>query len=145
MDDRTLTMLLDAISSVSAAIVSATVGLPYIEARKTMAPNDEEKLRVSCAVREVADLYESFFTENKIALEFGITWAGVQAAHFDNFFTRTDSTAGQSPLRPSQALFLAIIVLAPLLIFAVVSIVQYTKRYSDAPKNVHSPCSCYYA
>src|SRR5262249_51490660 len=72
LDDRTLTMLLDAISSVSAAIVSATEGLPYIEARKEIAPNEEEKLPVSRAIKRVASQYESFFTENKVILEFGI-------------------------------------------------------------------------
>jgi hypothetical protein len=128
LDERVPVLLLDAISSVNAAIVSAIVRLPYIEVRQAIAADDEQKRELTLAIQGVAEKYRCVFTENKAAIEFGVAWAGVHAAHFDNFLARPDGPEEQPALLLSEALFLAALVLAPLLILVVVSIVQNTRR-----------------
>jgi len=128
LDERVPALLIDATESVTAAIASATTKLSYREAHQAMAVNCEKKRELIGAIQELVDKHRTFFTVNKAVIEFGVAWAGVHAAHIDKFFAGTDREAEQPALLPSEALFLVIVVLAPLLIFAVVSIVQHTRR-----------------
>jgi len=127
-DERASTMFLDAITSVNAAIASSIAGLPYIDARSAMAMDAEEKRELNLALEAVAEKYAPFFTKHKAALDFGIAWAGIHAAHIDNLFTRGDSSVEQPPFKRSETLFLVALILTPLLIFAVISIAQHTRR-----------------
>jgi hypothetical protein len=127
-DERASTMFLDAFTSVNAIIASAIAGLPYVDARRAMAMDAEDKRELSLAMHAVAEKYAPFFTKHKVALDFGIAWAGIHAAHIDNLFTRADSSVEQPPFKPSETLFLVALILTPLLIFAVISIVQHTRR-----------------
>jgi hypothetical protein len=130
LDDRVPAMLIDAISSVNAAIGSASVRVPYSEARQAMALNEQEKHKLTRAIQGVAEKHPPFFAQNKEAIEFCVAWAAVQAAHIDNFLTLTDNTnAVQEPGCSSrEALLGVLLVLGPLLIFAGISIVQHLRR-----------------
>jgi len=127
-DERAFTVFLDAFTTVNAAIASAIAGLPYIDARRAMAMDAEDKHELSLAMHAVAEKYAPFVTKHNAALDFGIAWAGIHAAHVDNLFTRPESSAEQPAFKPSETLFLVALILTPLLIFTVISIVQHTRR-----------------
>ncbi len=130
LDERVPALLLDAISSVQAVIASASMRLPYGEVRQSTAVSEEQKRQLTHAIREVAEKYPAFFTQNKAAIDFSVAWAAVHAAHFDNLFALTDRTnTGEEPCcSRGDALLAGLLVLGPLLIFAVVSIVHHLRR-----------------
>jgi hypothetical protein len=130
LDERVPTLLIGAIRSVTAAIASANMKLTYREAHQAMAVNFEEKRELTNAIQEIVDKHPAFFTENKAAIEFGIDWAGLHGAKFDIIFAITDdaNTVERAALSPGEALFVALLVFAPLAIFAVVSLVQHLRR-----------------
>ena len=130
LDERVSTMLLEAISSVNAAIASANTKLTYAEARQAMAVDEEEKRELTSAVQEIVNKHSAFFSENKAAIELCVAWAAVHAAHVDNFSALADSTntVKEAACSPGEAFLVALLVLGPLAIFAVVSIVRHLRR-----------------
>jgi hypothetical protein len=128
LDERVPTLVLDVISSIGAAIASASMRVPYSEARQAMASNEDEKCELTRAVVEVAEKHYAFFKQNKAVIELGVVWAAVHVRHFDNFFARVDGAVEEPVCSPRDALFFAAVALAPLLIFAFVSIVQHSRR-----------------
>lgn len=128
LDERVPALLLDAMSSVNAAITSAITSLPYTEARLAAATDDGEKCELTHAIQEVAEKHPKFFKQNRAPIEFGVAWAAVHAKHFDNLLARGDGTVEELACSPLQAFLLMAVILAPLLIFAFVSITQHARR-----------------
>ena len=130
LDQRVPELLLDAISSVKAAIVSASARLPYGEARQAMAVDEQEQQELTRALREAAERHPAFFRQNKTEIEFCVAWAAVHAAQIDSLLILTDNTntMEEPGCSPRGSLFVALLVLGPLLIFAVISIVQHLRR-----------------
>jgi len=128
LDERVTTLVLDVISSLGAAIASASTRMPYAEARQALASNQDEKYEFTRAVMEVVEKHHAFFEHNRGVIELSVVWASVHASHYDNLFAGVDRTTEDRACSPREALFFAAVVLAPLLILAVISILQNTRR-----------------
>jgi hypothetical protein len=65
LDQRVPELLLDAISSVKAAVVSASVRLPYGEVQQAMAVNEQERQELTRALQEAAERHPRFSDRTK--------------------------------------------------------------------------------
>jgi hypothetical protein len=139
LDGRIPGLLFDSLASVQAAIVSASKGVPYRTFRQAMALDQQEKHELTSAAQAVAVKHPAFFAQHKDALEFATVLTAINAAHMDHLFSllgqSDDSPAQAEPIPPvehvcsaREALGMALIVLAPLGLFALVLLIQHLRR-----------------
>jgi hypothetical protein len=139
LDERVLGLLFDSLTSVQAAIVSATEGMPYGGLRQAMALGEQEKRELTRATQAVVAKHPAFFLKHKSALEFATVLTAINAAHMDHLLLLIDQVdglpapaaaemLGQHVCSASEALAIALIVLAPSGIFALVLFIQRLRR-----------------
>jgi hypothetical protein len=139
LDGRIPGLLFDSLASVQAAIMSASKGLSYRTLRQAMTLGEQEKNELTSAAQAVAAKHPAFFAQHKDALEFVIALTAFNAAHMDHLFSllgqSDDSPAQAKPVPPGEhvcsareALGMALIVLAPLGLFALVLLIQHLRR-----------------
>lgn len=94
---------------------------------------------MTSAAQAVAVKHPAFFAQHKDALEFATVLTAINAAHVDHLFSllgqSDDSPAQAKPVPPveqvcsaREALGMALIVLAPLGLFALVLLIQHLRR-----------------
>ena len=139
LDEGVLGLLFDSLTSVQAAVVSATEGMPYRTLRQAMALGEQEKHELTRATQAVVAKHPAFFLEHKNALEFATVFMAINAAHMDHLLSlisQSDGaptpaaaeTLGQHVCSASEAVAVALIVLAPLGVFALVLLIQRLRR-----------------
>lgn len=135
LDERLPGLLLDALTPVAAAIASAATGMDYREARQAMAMGAEEKLQLSQALEQVAAKHATFVLAHGPLVEFAAVFSAVNAAHADHLLSLAKQTEGLdtetgSPQACSkrEAILVALLVLAPFVIAAIVLIVKGRKQ-----------------
>ena len=136
LDGRFLGLLFDSLATVQATLVSASKDVPYTALRPTVAIGEQEKAELIRAVQAVIVKHQAFFAHHKDALEFVTAVTAVNAAQMDHLLLALDHSVGSpSPTDPGplgghicsarEAVGIALIVLAPLGLFAVVLIVKH--------------------
>jgi hypothetical protein len=139
LDDRVPALLFEALASVQAAIVSASQRVPYGVLRQTVAIAEEEKRELARAAQKVVAKHADFFVQHKDALEFVTALMAVNSTRMDYLLSAIDqSVASAEPIgcespgghvcSAGEALGIALIVLAPLGLLAVVLIVEHLRR-----------------
>jgi hypothetical protein len=139
LDERVPGLLFDSLATVQAALVSASKEMPYVALRQAMALGEQEKRELTSAAQAVAAKYPTFFSQHKDGLEFVAALMAINAAKIDQLLTLIDQLNG--PLLaaepgPSEgqvcsaraALGIAVIVLAPPWLLAVVLILEHLRR-----------------
>ncbi len=139
LDERVLGLLFDSLTTVQAAVVSATEGMPYRTLRQAMALGEQEKHELTRATQAAVAKHPAFFLKHKNALEFATVFTAINAAHMDHLLSLVgqgdDSTApaaaetlGEHVCSPREAVAIALVVLAPLGICALVLLIQRLRR-----------------
>jgi hypothetical protein len=139
LDARIPGLLSDSLTSVQAAIMSASKGLPYKALRQAMAIGEEEKHELTSAAQAAVAKYPAFFAEHKDAVEVVTVLMAINAAHMDHMFSLLGQSDGSPALaQPGplgehvcsarEALGMALIVLAPLGLLALVLLIQHWRR-----------------
>ena len=138
LDERIPGLLSDSLTSVQAAIMSASEGLSYRTLRQAMTLGEQEKNELTSAAQAVAAKHPAFFAQHKDALELVIALTAFNAAHMDHLFSllgQSDDSPAPKPVPPGEhvcsaheALGMALIVLAPLGLFALVLLIQHLRR-----------------
>jgi hypothetical protein len=139
LDERIPGLLSDSLTSVQAAIMSASEGLPYRTVRQAMALGQEEKNELTSAVQAVVAKYPAFFAPHKDAFEFATVLTAINAAHMDHLFLllgQSDTPPGPAEPDPPaehvcstrEALGMALIVLAPLGLLILVLLIQHWRK-----------------
>ena len=141
LDERVPGLIFDSLATVQAAIVSASKEMPYRALRQAMALGEQEKHELTSAAQAVAAQYPAFFSQHKDGLEFVAGLMAINAAKIDHLLSLIDQSDG-SPVRAESgpsgehvcsarvALGIALIVLAPLGLLAVVLIAEHLRRKS---------------
>ncbi len=138
-DERIPGLLFDSLASVQAAIMSASKGVPYTTLRQAMALDPQEKHELTSAAQGVAVKHPAFFAQHIDALDLVIVLMAIIAAHMDHLFSfpgQFDGTpAPAEPAPPGEhvcsareALAMALIVLAPFGLLALVLLIQHWRR-----------------
>jgi|HubBroStandDraft_6_1064221.scaffolds.fasta_scaffold260399_2 hypothetical protein len=139
LDERVPGLIFDSLATVQAALVSASKEMPYGALRQAMALGEQEKRELTSAAHAVAAKYPAFFSKHKDGLEFVAALMAINAAKIDQLFSLIDHLNG--PLLAAEpsaseghvcsapaALGIALIVLAPLWLLAVVLILEHIRR-----------------
>ncbi len=135
LDERVPGLLFDSLASVQAAIVSASKELPYRALRQAMAIGEQEKRELTRAAQAVAAKHAAFLSQHKDALEFVVGLTAINAAQMDQLLLlidQSDGSPGPAESCPSgehvcsarEALAIAVIVLAPLALLALILILK---------------------
>ncbi len=139
LDERVLGLLFDSLTSVQAAVVSATEGMPYRTLRQGIALGEQEKHELTRATQAVVAKHPTFFLEHKNALEFATVFTAINTAHMDHLLSLVGQADGSpAPVAAetleghvcsaSEAVAVALIVLAPLGVLALVLLIQRLRR-----------------
>jgi hypothetical protein len=139
LDERIPGLLFESLASVQAAAVSASQGIPYRALRRAMALESNEKSELTHAAQAVAAKHPAFFSQHKDALEFVAVLMAINAAQMEHLLSLMDQFDGSpAPSAPGpmgnhicsvrEALGIALIVLAPLGLLALVLLVQHLRR-----------------
>lgn len=144
LDERIPGLLLDSLTTVQTAILSATERTPYRVLRQAIAISEAEKSELTTAAQAVAAKHPDFFCEHKDALEFALALTALTAMKFDHLLTAMDQSLTDEPnLSPAmardevsgqhicsarEALAIALVVLAPLAILALALLIPHLRR-----------------
>jgi len=133
LDERVTGLLLDSLASVQAALASAATGAPYTNMRKAVAFAEDEKREVTSAALAVAAEHPLFFSQHKEVLEFAVVWAAMYAVRVDHLFALSDvqpetGARNERACTGREAVFFALVILAPLLIFILFQALQFRRR-----------------
>lgn len=139
LDERIPGLLWDSLTRVQAAIMGASKGIPYEALRQTMVLGKEERNELTSAAQAVAAKYPAFFAEHKDLIEFVTVFMAFKAAQMDHLLSLLgQSDASPAPAEPGppkdhvcsarEALAIALIILAPLGLLALVLLIQHLRR-----------------
>ena len=129
-DSRLPGLLFDALGIVEAAIASAASGLPYRAVRQASLLEEPEKRELSHAALAAAEKHPEFFAKHKDLIEVAVAATAFHAAKIDAMralIDQADTSASTGeptavhgkPCSTREALWIAAIVLAPLVFVGV--------------------------
>jgi hypothetical protein len=122
-DDRVPSLLFDSLACVQAAILSTSSKLPYRDLRQVLLCSEGEKCELTSAALTVAAKHPAFFSQHKQFLEFAVAWARVNSPKVDQLYSLAEE-CDEKVCSAREALGAALLVLAPLAVFALVLIMK---------------------
>jgi hypothetical protein len=139
LDERVPGLLFDSLTTAQAALVSASKEMPYTALRQAMAISEPEKRELTIAAQTAAGKYPDFFSQHKDGIEFGVAFMAINAAKIDQLLSLIDQSDnspipadsgpfGEHVCSAREALGIALIILAPLWLLALVLIVEHLRR-----------------
>lgn len=133
LDDRLPGLLLDALTPVETAVLSAVSGVPYCTIRTIVNVDEIRKREICAAVQAVVTKHREVFAEYHGVLEFIVPFMAVTASQADCFLILADASRNESamsaePCSPRKALIIALIVLGPLALFGLVLFSKWRNR-----------------
>lgn len=132
LDERVPGLLLDSLASVQAALASACTAVPYSDIRNALAVTDDEKRELTSMALSIAAEHPAFFSQHRDVLEFAVVWAGMHAVRVDHLFALGDEqpetgARNERACTGREAVFFALVILAPLLIFVFVQALKFRR------------------
>lgn len=139
LDERVPGLIFDSLATVQAAIISASKEIPYRALRQAVAIAEQEKHELTSAAQAVAAKHSAFFSQHRDALELVASLMAINAAQMDHLLSLIDQSDGlpaPAELGPSEehvcpareALGIAVVVLAPLALLALILILKRRKK-----------------